>query len=186
MAFIVIMILIFIIVGAMSDSGGGSIISSNMAASSAANNTIYRLGQFESGVYNEESNVYTKGPIFSYPLSEESYFYAYGEGKIMIKNSSGIIEIQLMKVQNRRIIPYSVWINGEKMPVVNQHGEFVYYAVEKISIARTLVVFLDLWVDGSMLQDPITWIAYTFIIGTPSIGWGIVRLLEKWIYRPNK
>ncbi|SES35333.1 hypothetical protein [Psychrobacillus sp. OK032] len=53
-------------------------------------------------------------------------------------------------------------------------------------IALTLVVLIDLLGDANMLQDPITRKAYTYIIGVPIISWGIIRLLENWIYGPFK
>ena len=53
-------------------------------------------------------------------------------------------------------------------------------------IAITLVVLLDLLGDADMLQEPSTRIAYTYIVGVPSLSWAIVRLLESWIYSPNK
>lgn len=46
-------------------------------------------------------------------------------------------------------------------------------------IALTFAVFVSLF---SLLTEPSTWIAYKYIIGTPAISWGIVRLLDKWIY----
>lgn len=46
-------------------------------------------------------------------------------------------------------------------------------------IALTFAVFVSLF---SLLNEPITWTAYKYIVGAPAISWGIVRLLEKWIY----
>lgn len=126
----------------MSGSGGSSSSTSYTTNPSASNNIIYSIGQFESGFYNEELNTYAKGPVFSYSLSEENYLYAYGVGQLSLKNSSGIIEIQLEKRQNRRIVPTCISINGDRLPVINQHGEFVY-SVEKVSIARTLNYAID-------------------------------------------
>ena len=46
-------------------------------------------------------------------------------------------------------------------------------------IALTLAVVLSLF---TLLQEPVTWKAYQYIIGVPLASWGIVRILENWIY----
>lgn len=49
-------------------------------------------------------------------------------------------------------------------------------------IALTFAVLINLLGGANLLKEPITWKAYTYIIGAPYLSRGIVRWLEKWIY----
>lgn len=108
---------------------------------------IYPVGEYESGFYMEEVNVFVKGPIYTYLLSKDNYFFGYTGGKLSIKNSSGTLEIELRRIGDNRVVPTNIELNGERLLPINKYGEFVSPSDEtdfkEISVARTTNHILD-------------------------------------------
>ncbi|WP_144647043.1 J domain-containing protein [Priestia megaterium] len=110
--------------------------------------TIHPVANFMEGFYAEDCDVYIKGPVFLYSGEEEGEepFYAYGEGTLLFRNSTGNVHIQLKKLNDGRIVPVKFCINGTLFPVIDKNG--VFLPLENgnynfVSIARTFCFMLQ-------------------------------------------
>lgn len=116
---------------------------SNSNYNSSYNNNaknIYNEGEFASGFYMEEINVFVKGPVYSYGI-DTHLFYGYGEGELNIKNSTGDLKIILeQSISDNRILPTSFLINNKLFSVIDKTGNFINENVDlaDISVARTI------------------------------------------------
>jgi hypothetical protein len=142
--FILIIIGLWLIFSSSSGSSSTSRNQNNYVQTTSSNtNFINIYGEFETGSYLEDVNVYVKGPVYSYPLSQ-GFFWGYGAGTLSIQNSSGQLSINLVKSTDNRMVPTSFTINNEKFSVIEKNGQFFSHkSYRDISLARTINYILD-------------------------------------------
>ncbi|SFB19954.1 MULTISPECIES: J domain-containing protein [unclassified Bacillus (in: firmicutes)] len=166
MSFIVICIVIYVLIKIFGSDSSSSSSENYHSNYSASPNHIYRYGEFESGFYMEEINVFAKGPVYSFELDNGQFFWGYVEGNLTLKNSSGNIEFQLKKLTDNRIIPVHFSLNNKRFSVVDKHGNYFNLSLQNytdISLARTMNLVLDEQSNANMDQNLLD-ATYEFLI----------------------
>lgn len=152
MGFFLLLIAFFIIKAIFFPSNNSS--SGTGSTESQLNATHYDCkGHFSDGFFIEERDVFIEAPVYSYdsPKINVPFFYSYKEGEMSLRNSSGNIKIELWQLNDCRVVPIGVCINGEWFKIVDKNGKLKEQAdftsinqYKDISVGRTACLIMDI------------------------------------------
>ncbi|RDW21437.1 hypothetical protein CWR48_03280 [Oceanobacillus arenosus] len=181
MSFFIILLLVFIIVGYISDNQSGQSQGSNnenersnRSSNNNHSNDDFQSyldgidydcdGTFDRGFYNPETRLRIKGPMKSYDILTERYFYSFYDGTLEFKDENTKVSIRLVISKDKRIVPAIFHINGDLYKPVDYNGDFIE-SIQSISINDIHVSRTVCFIMVQLENYPIRQITYDTISG---------------------